>query len=63
MNNTIFGGTTVTPVPLAKVDHTYNPDSENAQSGKAVAEAIGNVETALDSIIAIQENLIGGDGV
>ena len=35
-------------------DQTYNPESENAQSGKAVAEAIyaqlGNVETLLASI-------------
>ena len=73
------------------VDQEYNPQSANAQSGKAVAEAIGknnieidnainngdayaintakgytdekvgNIETALDSIIAIQNSLIGGD--
>lgn len=45
-------------------DQTYNPTSENAQSGVAVAEAIelaiGDIETALDSIIAIQESFIGG---
>lgn len=46
-----------------EVDQTYNPESENAQSGKAVAEAIGNIETTLDNIIAIQENYIGGDDV
>lgn len=46
-----------------EVDQTYNPTSENAQSGKAVAEAIGNIETALDNIITIQENYIGGDSV
>ena len=49
------------------IDQTYNPESENAQSGKAVAEAInetvGNIETALDNIIALQENLIGGESV
>lgn len=43
MNNTIFGGTTATPTPLAITDQTYNPESENAQSGKAVAQAIANV--------------------
>ena len=90
------------------IDQTYSPISENAQSGKAVAEAvaksgggttdyelldnkpqingielngnltaeelslvdkatfdnnIGNIETALDNIIAIQNELIGGDAV
>lgn len=56
------------------VDQTYDPTSENAQSGKAVAEAItqtvGDIETALDtiiaeqeSIIAIQNALIGGGNV
>lgn len=51
-----------------KADQTYDPQSENAQSGKAVAEAvkpvddkIGDIETALDEIIALQEALIGGD--
>lgn len=50
------------------VDQTYNPESENAQSGKAVAEAIneintqlGDIDTALDNIIAIQESYIGGE--
>lgn len=60
MMNTIFGGTTATPIPISKVDQTYNPESENAQSGKAVAQAIGDIESALDSIIAIQNSLIGG---
>ena len=48
----------------AVIDQTYSTTSENAQSGVAVAQAIeqtvGNIETALDNIIAIQENLIGG---
>ena len=30
--------------------------------GAADANVIGSIETALDSIIAIQNNLIGGDG-
>ena len=85
MDNEIIGGVTGTPIaPGAMreriVDQTYNPESENAQSGKAVAEAlktanvdlsnyytkpeidsqIGDIETALDNIIAIQNSLIGG---
>lgn len=44
MNNTIYGGTTATPTPITLVDQTYNPKSENAQSGIAVAEAIVGVE-------------------
>ena len=47
----------------SKIDQTYNPESSNAQSGKAVAEAIGNIETVLDNIIAIQNTLIGGGSV
>lgn len=47
------------------VDQIYNSQSTNPQSGVAVAEAItetlGDIETALDSIIAIQETLIGGE--
>lgn len=31
--------------------------------GAASAEAVGDIESALDAIIAIQETLIGGDGV
>ena len=45
----------------AVTDQTYNPESENAQSGKAVAEAIGNIENAIDNIIVIQNSLIGGN--
>ena len=45
------------------VDQTYNPESANAQSGVAVAEVIGEIETALDNIISIQNTLIGGDTV
>lgn len=62
------GNDGVTPI----IDQTYDPDSKNAQSGLAVASAIddaivylngkaGDIETALDSIIAIQNSLIGGD--
>lgn len=43
MNNTIYGGTTATPTPITLVYQTYDPESENAQSGKAVAEALATV--------------------
>lgn len=55
----------------AKVDQSYDSQSQNAQSGLAVAkavqeaksytdDAVGDIDTALDGIIAIQESLIGG---
>ena len=47
------------------VDQDYLPESSNAQSGIAVSQAInesvGDINTALDEIIALQEALIGGD--
>lgn len=42
-------------------------DEQKAQArvniGAADASVIGNIETALDGIIAIQNELMGGDGV
>ena len=46
-----------------EVDQTYNPTSENAQSGKAVAEAVGSVEDAIDEIIELQELYIYGENL
>lgn len=43
------------------IDNSFDPESPNAQSGIAVAEALGNIEAALDSILEIQNSLIGGD--
>lgn len=60
MMNTIFGGTTATPIPISKADQTYNPESENAQSGKAVAQAIGNIEAVFDELHAYAQALISG---
>jgi hypothetical protein len=40
-------------------DPIYDTDAVNKQYMDA---AIGNIESTLDSIIAIQENLMGGDG-
>lgn len=49
---------------MKSVDQIYNSNSPMPQSGKAVAEAvkitIGDIDTALDNIIAIQNSLIGG---
>ena len=53
--------------PLHKyiaADNEFNPTSENAQSGVAIAayvdEKLGELNALLDNIIAIQESLIGG---
>ena len=57
---------------IENIDQTYSPTSENAQSGIAVAEAvveakdytdtkIGDIDTALDNIIAMQNSYIGGN--
>lgn len=50
-----------------EVDQAYSPESENAQSGTAVAEAlaetVGSIDTALDAIIALQNSYIGGESV
>lgn len=47
------------------VDQTYNPESENAQSGKAVAEAISKefevIAKALDDVIKEQKWFLGED--
>ena len=61
----IIGGTTTTPMNPAMfggsggvVDQTYNPESENAQSGKAVAEAVTN---AIGGVNAVLNLIIGGE--
>lgn len=59
------------------VDQTFDDTSNNAQSGTAIGEflwhnyytkeetnaIVGDIETALDSIIEIQNTLIGGESV
>lgn len=47
-----FGQTQQVPV-FAKVDQEYTPESQNAQSGKAVAEALSSYHTAevVDSMV------------
>jgi hypothetical protein len=46
-NTVIMGGTTTTPLSVDVinekiVDQSYNPESEHAQSGKAMCKALGN---------------------
>ena len=48
---------------MSITDQTYNPESENAQSGIAVAEVVGKLETALDGILSIQNAILGGDSI
>lgn len=43
------------------IDDTPTEGSTNAVSSGGVYRAIGDIETALDNIIAIQESLIGGE--
>lgn len=52
------------------VDQTYTPDSENAQSGKAVAEAINNtaatkeyVDTKISEINATLERILASQNM
>lgn len=57
-------GSAVVEAIYENASRTYSPTDGFPQSGIAVAQAIeqaiGNVETVLDSIIAMQESLIGG---
>lgn len=50
---------------VGTVDQIYNPESENAQSGKAVAEAISKefevIANALDDVIKEQKWFLGED--
>ena len=45
------------------IDDKPTESSKNAVSSGGVYEAIGDIETALDGIISLQEALIGGDSV
>ena len=46
---------------LRAIDDTPTEGSNNPVSSGGVYTAIGDIETALDGIIAIQNSLIGGD--
>ncbi len=49
------------------IDTEMSDTSENAVKNKVIKKYVdgitGDIETALDNIIAIQNSLIGGDGV
>ena len=51
----IIGNTTATPIKpdlfRNKVDQAYNPESENAQSGKAVSEVVNNLASAIKNTL------------
>lgn len=54
-------------IDLEEIDTEMSDTSNNAVQNKVIKnyidESIGDIETALDSIIAIQNSLIGGDSV
>ena len=62
--NTI--GTPMRPDKAVLVGAEAMTEEQKAQMreniGAASAESLGDIESALDTIIAIQEELIGGDG-
>lgn len=55
MSNPIYGGATNTPVPLVKVDQTYNPKSVNPQSGIALADVLFIKNKTSGNIIAAKD--------
>lgn len=70
----IIGNTTATPNPRpdwnqtdeTKADYIKNKPTvltEEVYSKKEIDNMMGDIETALDNIIAIQNTLIGGEGV
>lgn len=50
-------------IGLVQADENPTKNSEKLITSGGVYNAIGNIESALDGIIAIQNNLIGGDSV
>ena len=60
----IYGNTTTTPLnPNAFPGGGGDVDLSNYYTKEEINTQIGDIETALDAIIAIQNELIGGDGV
>ena len=73
----IIGNTTATPMLVPDLSQTNERKADYIKNKKVsylendsgylteyqVDEKIGNIETALDNIIAIQESMIGGDSV
>ena len=58
MRNPIIGVTVGTPTSPSKIGNELKPDIK-----AYIDEKMGDIEGALDEIIAIQEVLLGGDGV
>ena len=54
----IIGITVGTPTSPEKIAHDIEPEIK-----EYIDEQLGDVEAALDSIISLQNSLIGGDGV
>ena len=50
----------LTPDEELALDKTLSVEGQAADA-KAVGDAIGNIESSLDAIIAIQDSLIGGE--
>lgn len=52
MKNTIFGGTTATPTPIADLSNYYTKDE--------IDNTVGDIETALDELHNYAQAIIGG---
>ena len=58
MSRKIIGITVGTPISAAKIGQELKPEIK-----EYIDERIGDIETALDSIISLQNSLIGGESV
>lgn len=56
MSRKIIGITVGTPISAAKIGQELKPEIK-----EYIDEQLGDIETALDSIISIQNSLIGGE--
>lgn len=58
MSRKIIGVTVGTPISAAKIENDLKPEIK-----EYIDEQLGDVETALDAIITLQNSLIGGESV
>jgi hypothetical protein len=56
MSKKIIGVTVGTPISPAKIENDLKPEIK-----EYIDEQLGDIDTALDGILAIQNSLIGGD--
>jgi hypothetical protein len=56
MSKKVIGITVGTPISPAKIKEEIEPEVKNYIDGK-----LGDIDSALDGILAIQNTLIGGD--